>query len=68
MFPIKVIKDAKISPALLILSAIIDWLLLTKPTIALVIFLTIIVIINKNIFPIIPYIPAFLVALNLSSI
>lgn len=46
LLPINVISDAKISLALLMLSAIIDWLLLTNPTIAF--------IINKNILPTIP--------------
>ena len=58
LFPIKVISEAKISPALFTLSAIIAWLPLINPTVAL--------ITNKNIFPKIPKIPAFLVAVNLS--
>ena len=60
LFPIEVISDANMSPALFILSAIIAWLLLVNPIIAF--------IANKNTFPIIPYIPAFFVTLNLSSI
>ena len=58
LFPIKVIREAKISPALFTLSAIIAWLPLINPTVAL--------ITNKNIFPKIPKTPAFLVAVNLS--
>ena len=54
LFPIKVIREAKISPALFTLSAIIAWLPLINPTVAL--------ITNKNIFPKIPKTPAFLVA------
>ena len=60
LLPIKVIREAKISPALFTLSAIIAWLLLIKPTVAF--------IINKKILPIIPKIPAFFVSANFSSI
>ena len=51
LFPIYVISDEKISPALFMLSAIMAWLLVITPTIAF--------IINRKIFPIIPKTLAF---------
>ena len=58
LLPIKVIAEAKISPALFAASAIIAWLPLIKPTKPF--------IISKNILPKMPAIPTHLVSLYLS--
>ena len=60
LFPINVIDDEKISPALLTLSAIIAWLFVINPIIPF--------IISKKTLPMIPNILAFLVDLYLSII